>query len=357
MAQQQMQLQVATMQSNAQQLAYLTNHMGNLGTEVGKVIASHPTHHTIQATLSHPNAMPGQSNDPGQLRSLTRAHPVGMSVPRFNYGPYAQAFQPQPNDKNTQHIDEATHQIVQRHLPPSVKVRYDATHTFGTATSINEFIDGFCFVVETRLNGGHWVTRLCFWHSTFRTSCVTSSGFMLQPNTQEREFGRYAPTLDGLDPLKLCQFYCDLCRVGHDCRIYLPACEDFQPEDTFSVIECGDTQTARLPKFCQSQAPRWEAIIHHHLKRDKVIPSLHPQLTEIRHNPNGFKALMLLVSPHHPAFTDNGIFIQPHPQQGKCTLNEHFRHCKFYYHCQQCYLNAKHNWMDDIHIIHFLDSC
>ena len=59
---QQLQLQVATMQANAQQLQHLTNHLGNLGTEVGRAIASHPTR--IQATLSHPSAIPGQSNDP-----------------------------------------------------------------------------------------------------------------------------------------------------------------------------------------------------------------------------------------------------------------------------------------------------
>jgi len=95
--------------------------LGNLGTEFGKAIASHPTCHAIQATLCHPNAVPGQSNDPRHLGSLTRPHPVSMSIPTFNYGPYVQAFQPQPNDKNTHPIDKGTHQIVQRHLPPSVK--------------------------------------------------------------------------------------------------------------------------------------------------------------------------------------------------------------------------------------------
>ena len=103
------------------------------------------------------------------------------------------------------------------------------------------------------------------------------------------------------------QFYVDLCRVGHDYGVYLPAYEGFRPEDTFTVIECDDTQTAWLPKFCQSQEPRWEAIIHHHLKRDKAIPTLHPQFSEIRHNPNGLEALILLVSPFHPAFMENGI--------------------------------------------------
>jgi len=100
MTRQQMQLQAATMRSNAQQLQHLTNPLGNLGTKVGKVIASHPTCHAIQATLSHPNVILGQSNDPQHLGSLTRPHPVSMSIPTFNYGPYVQAFQPQPNDKN-----------------------------------------------------------------------------------------------------------------------------------------------------------------------------------------------------------------------------------------------------------------
>jgi len=92
MTQQQSQLQAATMQANAQQLQHLTNPLGNLGTEVGKAIASHPT--CIQATLSHPSAIPGQTNDPRQLGSLTRPIPVSMSVPTFDYGPYVQAFQP-----------------------------------------------------------------------------------------------------------------------------------------------------------------------------------------------------------------------------------------------------------------------
>jgi len=104
----------------------------------------------------------------------------------------------------------------------------------------------------------------------------------------------------------------------------MPACGEFQPEDTFSTIECGNTPAARVPKFCQSQVPRWEAVMHHHLKRDKVIPSLHPQANEIKHNPNAYEALMLLMYPYHPVFTDNRILIQPHPQQGRRTLDDHF---------------------------------
>jgi len=64
--QQQSSLQAASMQANQLQLQHLTNHLGNLGHEAGKAIASHPTRHDhmMQATLSQPNVAPGQSNDP-----------------------------------------------------------------------------------------------------------------------------------------------------------------------------------------------------------------------------------------------------------------------------------------------------
>ena len=103
MSQQQARLQAATMQSNSQQLENLTNHLGNLGCEVGRAIATHPTNHshTLQATLSHPNTVAGQSTDPRVLGSLARAVPVSVSLPTFDCGPCVQAFQPQPNDKNT----------------------------------------------------------------------------------------------------------------------------------------------------------------------------------------------------------------------------------------------------------------
>ena len=66
---------------------------------------------------------------------------------------------------------------------------------------------------------------------------------------------------------------------------------------------------------------------------------------------------MLLMYPHHPQFTDNGILIRSHPQQGRHSLEEHFRRCEFYYYEQKCYLGTEHNWDDDIHRIRFLDSC
>jgi len=121
---------------------------------------------------------------------------------------------------------------------------------------------------------------------------------VLQPNIQERDFARYAPYLEDLDLSTVRMFYHDLCRVAHDHGIYVPAYEEHRPEATFSRIECGDTRTASVPKFCQSNVQRWEAIIHHHLKRDKVIPSTHPQASEIKHNPNGYEALMLLICPY-----------------------------------------------------------
>jgi len=152
-------------------------------------------------------------------------------------------------------------------------------------------------------------------------------------------------------------FYNDLCRVAHDHGIYMPAHEEFRPEETFSRIECGDSRTACVPKFCQSQVQRWEAIIHHHLKQDKVIPSTHPQANEIKHNPNGYEALTLLICPYHPGFTKNRILIKPHPQQGKRLLEDYFRRCEFYCYGQECYLGTRHNWDDPIHMIRFLNSC
>ena len=66
MSQQQARLQAATLQSNAQQLEHLTNHLGNLGYKVGRAISTHPTRHShaLQATLSPSNTVAGQSTDP-----------------------------------------------------------------------------------------------------------------------------------------------------------------------------------------------------------------------------------------------------------------------------------------------------
>jgi len=262
MSQQQAKLQAATLQSQAQQLEHLTHHLGSLGYEVGRAIASHPTQHshTIQAMLSHPNAVAGQSTNPRVLGSLTRAVPVGMSVSNFDYGPYVHAFQPQPNDKNTRGIDEETHQIVQRSLPDSVKDRYDAAHTSGVVLPVSDYLGGFVYVVKTEVDKLCQIVRKFFWHPLLRTGCITSSGFVLQPNIQERDFVRHAPYLENLDPSTVRMFYLDLCRVAHDHGIYMLAYEEYRPEETFSRIECGDSRTACVPKFCQSQVQRWEAI-------------------------------------------------------------------------------------------------
>ena len=171
-----------------------------------------------------------------------------MSLPTFNYSPYVQAFQPQPNNKHTRRIDEATHQVVQRYLPTPVKIRYDAAHNSGVMLPVSNFIDGFEFIVETSVGHGHQVFCRYYWHPSFGTGCITSSGFMLQPNIQEREFGRYAPN-ESLDPASVCTCYLDCCRVAHDCGICMSAYEEFRPEDTFSTIECGDTHMARVPKL------------------------------------------------------------------------------------------------------------
>jgi len=81
---------------------------------------------------------------------------------------------------------------------------------------VSDYLDGFLFVVETSVGKQHQVVRKYWWHSTFGTGCITSSGFMLQPNVQERDFGRYAPSLANLDPSTVRMFYLDLCRVAHD---------------------------------------------------------------------------------------------------------------------------------------------
>jgi len=146
--------------------------------------------------------------------------------------------------KHTQRIDKATHQVVQRYLPTPVKIRYDAAHTSGVVLPVSEFIGGFTIIVETSVGHGHEVFRRYYWHPSFGTGCITSSGFMLQPNIQEREFGRYAPSLDSLDPASVRMFYLDLCRVTHAYGIYMPAYEEFGPKDLLSTIECGDTPMA-----------------------------------------------------------------------------------------------------------------
>jgi len=160
--------------------------LGNLGHEVGRAISTHPTRHShaLQAALSPSNAIAGQSTDPRVLGSLTRPIPVSMSLDTFDYGPCVQACQPQPNDKNARRIDEATHQIIQRFLPISVKTRHDAAHAPGMMLPVSDHLDGFHFEVETSVGQTHRILRKCFWHPSLGTGCITSSGFVLQPNMQ-----------------------------------------------------------------------------------------------------------------------------------------------------------------------------
>jgi len=174
-----------------------------------------------------PNVAPGQLNDSRTLGLLTRTVPVSLSIPSFNYGPYVQAFQPQPNDKHTRRIDEATHPIVQRYLPPSVKTRYNAAHSSGIVLPVSDFINGFKYVVESSAGHGHEVFRAYYWHSSLGTGFITASGFLLQPNIQEREFGRHAPSLTNLDPTLVRLFYLDLCQVAHEYSVYLLAYKEY----------------------------------------------------------------------------------------------------------------------------------
>ena len=238
-----------------------------------------------------------------------------------------------------------------------MKVWCDAAHTSGVALPAGDHLDGFLFVIETEVGEQHQVVRKHFWHPSFGTGCIASSGFVLQPNIQERDFAGCTPCLENLDPSMVRMFCHDLCQVAHDHGVCMPACEEFRPEETFSGIECGDTRMARAPKFCQSSVPRWGAIMHHHLKRDKVIPSSHPQANEIKHNPNGYEALTLLILPCHPGQAEKGILVKSHPQQGKRSLEDHFRRCEFCHCGQECHLGANHDWEDSIHMIRFLNSC
>jgi len=66
---------------------------------------------------------------------------------------------------------------------------------------------------------------------------------------------------------------------------------------------------------------------------------------------------MLVVTPYHPSHVSNRVLIQSHPQQGRRALEEHFHRSEFYCCGQRCYLGTTHNWKDEIHLLHFLDSC
>ena len=112
-------------------------------------------------------------------------------------------------------IDEATHQIIQRALPASAKVRHDAAHTSGVVLPVSDCLDGFVFIIETEVGKQHRIVRKHFWHPSFGTGCIASSGFMLQPNVQEWDFARYTPYLENLDPLTVRMFYQDPVSYTH----------------------------------------------------------------------------------------------------------------------------------------------
>ena len=136
---------------------------------------------------------------------------------------------------------KGTNQIVQKGLPRLVRKWYDAAHVSAVIIFALECVNGCAHIVKNRLGIGSPVVRGFYWHSTFGTGAITASGHMIQPNIQEREFARYAPMLDSLDPANGFQHYRDLCRVGHACGAYFPAHEEFCPSKSFAVIECGDT--------------------------------------------------------------------------------------------------------------------
>ena len=106
-----------------------------------------------------------------------------------------------------------------------VRRRYEAVHTSGIIIFAKEYIQGYRHVVKPWSGHGIAVRHGFYWHSTFGTGCVAASGFILQPNIQEREFARYAPMLDSLDPANVFQYCRALCRVSHDYGVRLPAYE------------------------------------------------------------------------------------------------------------------------------------
>jgi hypothetical protein len=272
-------------------------------------------------------------------------------------------FAARPNDTKTRKIDASTHYILQRHLPPTVKQRYDAGNDLNIILSAQVYIDPYTYDVQTGIHPGTRqprvleVRRHWYWHSSFGKGVIPASGLILQPNVSEREFMRAAPTLDELNPCSIHRYYVDLCKVAHAHGIYVPPYEQYRPQRTFTTVVCADDDRADLPPFFASDVTAWATILHNLMKRDKSIPTTHPNYHEIRYNTNGYEALVTLVSPYHPAYTDNNVLLMPHPTQGKRSLETHFRQAEFYYRIQHAYVGTLHDWGNAFYLIRFINSC
>jgi hypothetical protein len=166
-----------------------------------------------------------------------------------------------------------------------------------------------------------------------------------------------APTLEELTPYAVYRFYQDLCKVAHEHGIYIPPYEQHCPQRPFATIVCADDDQADLPPFYASDVTTWQTIIHNLLKKDKVIPPNHPSYQEIKYDTNGFAALVTLIAPYHPAYTENNVLLMPHPLQGKKSLEIHHRQAEFYYRIQYAYMGTVHDWKNGIHLIRFINSC
>ena len=143
------------------------------------------------------------------MGSLTRKTPVSLSAKPIESGPALMSYQSQPNDSQTRRIDEATHNILQNWLPPSVRERYEAAHSHDIVLPAETYKTAFAYDVEVSQNRVLEVHRYYWWHPSLGAGVITSSGFLLQPNIQERDFSRCAPMLESLDPAMVHQWYQD----------------------------------------------------------------------------------------------------------------------------------------------------
>jgi hypothetical protein len=246
-----------------------------------------------------------------------------------------------------------------------VKRRYEAGLDPSIVLPASEYVQPFAYHVQVGIPGpvtkGRTpvvlIKRKYYWHSSLGKGIISSAGLVLQPNILEREFHRAAPYMDSIDPCGIHRWYVDFIRVCHDYGIYVPAYEQFQPERSYAHLICGDVEEADVPSFYGSDVRNWATILHNHFKKDKVVPSSHPNYEEIRYDTNGYKALQIIMGRFHPAYTDNGVLIQGHPQQDRLTLEDHFRQAEYHYRIQTAFMNTSHDWTHPVHVIRFLDSC
>ena len=220
------------------------------------------------------------------------------------------------------------------------------------------FNEPYTYFTQNHLNQNVLTERFWFWHQNFGKGVLTVCGMLLQPNTEETKFIKQAPYLDRLDPCTVHRWYSLLATIGHNYGVYIPPYEQHGPHREASWNCCVMT---RLTPICRRgfavMCLNGVKFIHNHLNKDKVVPSNHPYYQEIRYDPNGYHALQILLSPYHPAYTENHVLVAAHPQQGKRSLEEHFRQCQFHYRIQKAFSGTEHDWGNEVTMTRFLESC